>query len=218
MIRARDHFTRRELHLQRRLDSISSLLATAAHEPRLQGRFPTEPYLPAIAAAQAILDQLHLLRCVVMRPHFAAVRKDMILPTLRARRDLAGAILLTFGILAGIDRKAPLSPYLPQMSDAHQRLIEAVRALPVHRRRAFRGASSILLHGAQQQSTANLIIALETLSRSYVELFGSLIEPAAFEALFATTVDGARTSLDGSETTAVDGAHADSDSDFDRPM
>ena len=60
-------FYDRELHLQIKLIELQTLLAQAQYEPRLKGPFPVELYRNVLTGLQAILDNLHSMRCVTTR-------------------------------------------------------------------------------------------------------------------------------------------------------
>jgi hypothetical protein len=65
--KAVDEFAAMELYLQRSLISLNDLLDQTSLEPRLKGPFPVETYKKLLLASQAILDQLHSMRCVTTR-------------------------------------------------------------------------------------------------------------------------------------------------------
>lgn len=68
-----ERFSNMEMHLQISLISLAGLLDYSQHEPRLKGPFPAMSYAKILQACQRLLDDLHAMRIVALRPEFCGV-------------------------------------------------------------------------------------------------------------------------------------------------
>lgn len=97
-----DEMQAMELHLQRHLIKLESLLAHTRNEPRLKGPFPVGTYKKYLGCCQNILDKLHALRSVTSRTDWhTRVRRDFVIPVdaTGLRREMVGNVLLFFYLL-----------------------------------------------------------------------------------------------------------------------
>ena len=57
----------------------------------MKGPFPVGPYASVLQTCQRMLDTLHSMRTVALRPDFGkVVRKELILPSSQERREVTG--------------------------------------------------------------------------------------------------------------------------------
>lgn len=187
-------FMSMELHLQIKLIELQTLLAQAQHEPRLKGPFPVQLYRNVLTGLQAILDNLHSMRCVTTREEwYTSVRQDFIVPVNKERHEMVGNIILSFSTLASAFRlKAPLPPYLPPVEKSRQRLVDAIRRLDVVKNRDVKGSRQLLFF-AYALAMKGVTQELESLGRTLQNAFGVIGQTSdEFEALFMVSEERQR--------------------------
>jgi hypothetical protein len=136
-----------ELTLQVHLIKMESLLSQTRNEPRLKGPFPVDTYKRFIGCCQSILDLLHTMNQVTSRSDWhGRVRSDFIIPVDQSgkRREMVGNVGLFFWLLASaFHLKTPLPPFLPPAETSRREVLQAIRQLPVVKKRAIRGSSEV---------------------------------------------------------------------------
>jgi hypothetical protein len=167
-----------ELSLQVHLIKLEGLLNLTKHEPRLKGPFPVGTYKQFLGCCQSILDLLHTMKLVTSRPDWhTRVRRDFIIPIDHAgkRREMVGNVGLFFWLLASaFHLKTPLPPFLPPAETSRLQVLDAIRELPVVKKRAIHGSSEYLLYFAYALSMKDLIHQLEQIGKLAQSSFGVL--------------------------------------------
>ncbi|TPX70615.1 hypothetical protein SpCBS45565_g01571 [Spizellomyces sp. 'palustris'] len=168
-------FLEDELALRMSLAELRVLLGQTVHEPRLRGQFPRSVYAKMIDASAQILDKFVSMRIGVTKRRFAQIRSDFIAPVEPKRRKMIGSILLYFYILSGaLILRYPLPPQLPNARDSRDRLIDAIRALPVIQPRHVGSQEDpiYIYYYMYVLGMDDVIAELEVLGQCCTELFG----------------------------------------------
>ncbi|TPX41114.1 hypothetical protein SeMB42_g05723 [Synchytrium endobioticum] len=166
-----------ELSLRNSLTESRALLELTRHEPRWKGRFPTVSYDRTITALNEILDRFVSMRAAAWRGRNAHrdVRHEFVGPVEEVRREMVGAILLYFYVLAGaLVIKAPLPPQLPLVNSVRLRLVEKVRELPILREMGKRADSSYLYYHSYILAMEDVIREMDLLGVLMKGLFGEI--------------------------------------------
>ncbi|KAI9095257.1 Fusaric acid resistance protein-like-domain-containing protein [Phlyctochytrium arcticum] len=182
-------FLEEELDLRLALAELQGLLAQTTHEPRLRGKFPKAIYARMLEASTQILDKFVSLRVGVTKEGFSKVRADFIHPVQPARRKLIRNILLYFYLLAGaLILRYPLPPEFPDAREAHDQLIEAIRALPAVRPRnvGSHDDPAYIYYYAYVMGMDDVVKELEIIGKCCTDLFGvmALGDTSAVDSLF----------------------------------
>ncbi|TPX37010.1 hypothetical protein SmJEL517_g01063 [Synchytrium microbalum] len=173
-----DEFFALEISLRNSLTESRALLTLTRHEPRIKGRFPTVSYDRIITALNDILDRFVSMRVAAWRGRDAHrhVRHDFVGAIEDVRREMVGAVLLYFYVLAGaLVIKSPLPPQLPNADAARVRLVSQVRELPMVREMGkHRGDSSYLYYYSYILAMEDVIREMELLGALMKGLFGEI--------------------------------------------
>jgi hypothetical protein len=129
------------------------------------------------------------------------VRRDFIIPVNKERREMVGNVILSFSVLSSaFQLKKPLPPYLPPAERSRQRLVEALKELPIVKERKVQSSRQLLYFayammmskfclscGMQMtnSSVEGVIAELESLGKTVQQAFGVIGQNVEdFDALF----------------------------------
>lgn len=109
------------------------------------------------------------------RTGFSKIKADFVEPVQPMRQKMIGNVLLYFYLISGaLILRYPLPPQLPEVREARDRLVEAVRSLPVVQPRhvGTQQDPAYIYYYAYVMGMEQLVDELEKMGKCCIELFG----------------------------------------------
>jgi hypothetical protein len=138
-------FEKLEAKIQLRIVKHSDLLALAAAEPRIKGKFKVGEVRTCLKCCQFILDRIRSMR-LSLKGFGNDVRQDILKPLNGFRKEMIADVLMLFYIITGaLHSKVPLPHYLPRARKSRDILLDQMEKLDLIKNGKFHRSNQCIL-------------------------------------------------------------------------